>query len=101
MIGLPQPACQAHQFRAVVERSVGGRPEREGHHAGQTCQREDVDRVVVKDGYQSKCFLGAQVFEVDVGDQFAGYVALSLDAEDLALERVYDGMVVEFGRKSD
>src|SRR5580704_1772869 len=57
-----------------------------GDDAGQTRQRQNIERVVVEDGNQALNPLGTQVFEVDVRDHCPRNVSGSLKTQHLIFE---------------
>lgn len=84
--GGAKPAGHADELGAMGEASSGGVGEDLRNDGGEAGEGEDVVGVVVEDGDQAGGFLGAEVLEVDVGDEFAGEVAFPFDAEDLVFE---------------
>src|ERR1700684_2556445 len=84
--GLPPPTRQPNHLRAVCELGFVRRMKGPRHNSRQARQRQNVRRVVVEDGHQAKDLLRAEIFEVEVGNQFSWKIPLPLQPQDLILE---------------
>src|SRR5687768_13435934 len=62
------------------------RVERLRHDRGETSQGQNIYGVVVKDRRQPEGFTPPEIFEIEIGNHFAGNIAFALETQNLALE---------------
>lgn len=81
-----QPARQPQQVRAVAGNNILRVAKRRRDQARETRQRNNIEHVVMEHRDQTESVAGPQVFEIVIGDQFAGHVGAALEAENLVFE---------------
>src|SRR5579883_156039 len=84
--GFTKPTGDARHLGPVFQRRGGGVLECIRDDSGKAGEGQDIGRVVLEDREQTRGMPRPQIFEVNIGNERTGEIAVPLDAEDLILE---------------